>query len=254
MKRSRTIVIGDVHGCIAELDELLLKVEYRVGKDRLVFAGDLVDRGPDSVGVVRRAQELGARTVLGNHEDKHIRFAKWTKKLHSGEVTKHPMKFDEPKTKIQSGLSDADLHWLENLPLYIRLGKFNGRKFVVVHGGLEFNKPIEKQPKNMMRIRYVHEEKGYFMGSQYIGHQPDGSKYWSECWTGPESIIYGHAVWADVRIDNHSGYTCYGIDTGCCFGGRLTAMILPEKGAFEFVAVRAKEKYYDYGSSSVRPA
>jgi bis(5'-nucleosyl)-tetraphosphatase (symmetrical) len=247
MKNSRTIVIGDVHGCIAELDELLLKVEYRVGKDRLVFAGDLVDRGPDSVAVVRRARELEAECVLGNHEDKHIRFAKWTKKLKSGEVTKHPMKFDEHKTKIQSGLSEDDIRWLKELPLYIRLGKFNGRKFVVVHGGLEFNKPIEKQPKNMMRIRYVNQKTGIFMGSQYIGHQPEGSQYWSELWSGPESIIYGHAVWAMVRTDSFpGGYTCYGIDTGCCFGGTLTAMILPEKGAFEFIDVKAKEKYYDY--------
>ncbi|HEX8909086.1 MAG TPA: metallophosphoesterase, partial [Anaeromyxobacteraceae bacterium] len=60
----RTIVVGDVHGCLEELDELLRLVELRPGFDRLVFVGDLLDRGPDSLGVVRRARELRARSVL----------------------------------------------------------------------------------------------------------------------------------------------------------------------------------------------
>ena len=72
---SRTIVVGDVHGCLEELDELLSRLE--VGpSDRLVLAGDLMDRGPDPVGVVRRARERGALAVLGNHDEKHLRFAR----------------------------------------------------------------------------------------------------------------------------------------------------------------------------------
>ncbi|MCA9656860.1 MAG: metallophosphoesterase [Myxococcales bacterium] len=57
---SRTLIVGDVHGCLAELDALLVELEPRAG-DRFVFVGDIVDRGPDSVGVVRRVRELCAR-------------------------------------------------------------------------------------------------------------------------------------------------------------------------------------------------
>ena len=70
---ARTLVVGDVHGCLDELRDLLDAVHYS-SADRLVFVGDLVDRGPDSVGVVRLAQDLGAVAVLGNHERKHLRY------------------------------------------------------------------------------------------------------------------------------------------------------------------------------------
>jgi calcineurin-like phosphoesterase family protein len=63
----RTIVIGDVHGCIEELRELLKKCEY-CPDDEVVFVGDLVARGPDSLGVLALVRNLGARSVLGNHD------------------------------------------------------------------------------------------------------------------------------------------------------------------------------------------
>jgi Calcineurin-like phosphoesterase len=66
-RHPRVIVIGDVHGCLEELQELIRQADYRPG-DLLLFLGDLVAKGPDSVGVVRMARELGGITVRGNHE------------------------------------------------------------------------------------------------------------------------------------------------------------------------------------------
>ncbi|HMJ16523.1 MAG TPA: metallophosphoesterase, partial [Polyangiaceae bacterium] len=64
---SRTIVVGDVHGCAAELDMLLEKLGV-TGDDQLHFVGDLVARGPNTRAVLRRVRALGARAVMGNHE------------------------------------------------------------------------------------------------------------------------------------------------------------------------------------------
>src|SRR5687767_6367262 len=93
---ARLIVIGDVHGCLAELDALLTDVAPRPD-DELVLVGDLVRKGPDSAGVVRRVREIGARAVRGNH-DVHF--------IQRGEAT---------------ALSAEERAWLESLPLFLRL-------------------------------------------------------------------------------------------------------------------------------------
>ena len=242
----RTIVIGDVHGCLAELDELLRTVEYKQGEDRLVFVGDLVDRGPDSVGVVRRVRELRAECILGNHEEKHLRWRRWERKVERGDAPKNPMKqFPQEKLDIQAGLTREDFVWLSDLPLSLRLGTFDGNEFVVVHGGLEPHRAFDKQTKQVVRVRYCDVTTGVFKGSNFPGHQPDGTQYWSELWKGPESVFYGHAVWEGApRFDDHDTHVCWGIDTGCCFGGHLTAAVMNPGGVeMGFVSVPAKEKY-----------
>lgn len=87
---NRAIVIGDVHGCIDELDELLRTLQYKPGEDLVYFTGDLIDRGPSPVGVVRRAREIGAFSVMGNHEEKLVCWFKHEKvRKESGK--KNPM-------------------------------------------------------------------------------------------------------------------------------------------------------------------
>jgi hypothetical protein len=79
--------------------------------------------------------------------------------------------------------------------------------------------------------------------------QPSNTVYWTEQWKGPESVIYGHAVHSmtEPRIDRFDGGACYGIDTGCAFGGSLCAMVLaPGWGVNDpavFVQVRAAREY-----------
>jgi len=240
---TRTIVIGDIHGCLEEFDELLKTLGFAQGKDRLVLAGDLVDRGPDSVGVVRRARELEAECVLGNHEHKHLRWKTWEDKIAAGAAKKNPMKpLDALKASIQAGLNDDDFEYLFSLPRIIRL---DGSRSVV-HGGCVPNRPLDRQPKEVTMVRFVHKEKGHFVGIRSIGEVPEGTVYWSEVWTGPETLFYGHAVHdlKDPRVDNHDGYDCWGLDTGCVFGGRLTAAVLSDENLdVEIVQVDAKEAY-----------
>ena len=73
MEIKRHIFIGDIHGCLDEFNELLNKLSYDPKEDRLILLGDLIDRGPDSVGVVRKARELRLECVMGNHEHKYIK-------------------------------------------------------------------------------------------------------------------------------------------------------------------------------------
>lgn len=257
----RTIVCGDVHGCLEELDELLRVVEYRQVKDRLVFVGDLVDRGPDSVGVVRRARELKADVVLGNHEEKHLRWRRWVQKVAAGDAPENPMKpFDEKNLAFQAALSEEDWEWMETWPLFLRLG--NG--WAVVHGGCLPGRPLEKQGKNIVRVRYVDLETKKFKPSR-PGEQPDNTRYWSELWYGPESLFYGHAVFLkgpkrdqqrDLRVESSLPVDCIGLDTGCTFGGHLSAAILTRvvahtsngtevlpTCALRIAQVKAKRKY-----------
>ena len=117
---ARLICIGDVHGHLDELNALLLQVQVRSG-DRLVFLGDMVDRGPDSPGVIRRVRGLlhtfpGSTALLGNHESQLVQLAKrpdcdgWIRDI-----------------------TDEEFRWVTNLPVFTR---DPDRNFLMVHGGL----------------------------------------------------------------------------------------------------------------------
>ena len=154
MEYQRYIVVGDVHGCLEELDDLLRSVQYR-GRgsvDALVFAGDLLDRGPDPVGVVRRARELDGRSVLGNHEEKHLRWAKWEAMVASGEGGKNPMRpFSEVRLAEHNALSEEDMDYIRAMPKLLR----QDPKWLVVHAGCETNGvPVDDQKlSTICRVR-----------------------------------------------------------------------------------------------------
>ncbi len=252
---SRIVVaVGDIHGCIEEFDELLKTIQYDKSQMRLVLLGDLMDRGPDPVGCVRRARELGVECIMGNHEEKHIRWHKHAKK--QDETGKpNPMKpMASAEQKANVALNDQDWTWLKARPLKLDLGL----NWWAVHAGCEPRYSLEQQnPSQIMRVRFV-DERG---AAQALDNhkQPANTVYWTEQWLGPdshhkESLIYGHCVHSlkNPRED-YSGevdpITCLGIDTGCCFGGRLTACFL-KKGSgnyymHEYVQVQAKKVYYE---------
>lgn len=208
----RTIVVGDVHGCLQELDELLRVVQLSQ-HDTLVMAGDLVDKGPDSVGVVRRVRELGATLVRGNHDDKYVR-------IHRGVKTAAT----KEEERVAELLSDEDIEYIRKSPLYLALPQHNAS---VVHGG--FHGSIESLSsipiKAYRRLMYLRETQGVFwawgydgrFGHCYFGHQP---------FMQPEPAQYPHAT---------------GLDLGCCSGGHLCAVVLEVGMPPSFVTVKAKE-------------
>ncbi len=249
-------VVGDIHGCLEEFEELLKMLSYNSSNIRLISAGDLMDRGPNPSGCVKRIRELGIECVKGNHEDKHLRWRKHeTARKEKGKP--NPMKSLSLEERLQNeALSEEDIKWMYHLPVKINLLD----DVWLVHGGVEprcdFNRQNNAQ---MMRVRYV-DERGIGKALNPDKSQPEGTVYWSEMWKGPQSIVYGHCVHnlKNPRVDyqaNHEpliAYTvdkinlpdvkCLGIDTGCVFGGALTCAIFTENNV-EFVQVPAKKKY-----------
>ena len=137
--RKRTIIVGDVHGCIDELKTLLASVQFDKTKDRLIFAGDLIDRGPDSGAVVRFVRLGGYECVCGNHDDKHIRFFKHVKMARNNPQYKNPIKMSDDKKTAHSQLTDDDLEWMTNLPKKIYIEKY---KHFFISSLLQSQKPV----------------------------------------------------------------------------------------------------------------
>src|ERR1700754_2527249 len=132
----RHVFVGDVHGCLNELDALIKKLKLG-SADRLIFVGDLCAKGPDSQGVVQRVRELGADCVRGNHDEAVLRIRR--ARLQGYEPPRPPKK---AHLKVAEALKPADWDWLEALPLYLELPEIGVN---VVHAGVVPGKPIEKQ-------------------------------------------------------------------------------------------------------------
>ena len=257
MSYKRTIVCGDVHGCIEELDELLLKVQYTPA-DRLVFLGDLMDRGPDPVGCVKRIRALKVEVVKGNHEESHIRFRRHEdRRRATGQ--KNPMRpFTQVRREQNEALSHKDIEWMKALPLTIALEG----GFVAVHGGFRPGLPVEDQdPNDVVRMRFLDKDTHKPLPLDKDYEQPPNSIFWSLVWRGPEHVLYGHAVQGDqpfhytrkvdppfelFRPEWPEVVHTVGLDTGCTFGGTLTAL-LTEDGfkTWDYVQVKAKRVYYE---------
>lgn len=223
----RTIVIGDVHGCLEELKELLEKVKYLPLVDRLIFVGDLIDRGPDPAGVVKFCRERDLECTMGNHEYQFLRWYKGNKHL--------------TKRQGYEEFTDEDVSYINRMPYYLKITD----DLWVVHAGVKPGIPLDKQSKDdLIFLRYTDKDRNFISLRKIAKGKGEGAMFWTEFWYGPASIIYGHNVHGEAEpliTEVAPGVKCYGIDTGCCFGGRLTALIV-ETG--EIVQVQAKKIYY----------
>lgn len=260
MAAKRIILVGDVHGCLDELDELVRQVSYVQGKDELIFLGDLMDRGPDPVGVVRRVQELNALSVIGNHDLTHLRWRanEDAYRLYGRVNGMRPM--NEERKKQNSDLSTKDLFWLRSLPYKISLPN----RWIAVHGGFQPNLPMFDQKNDkIVRMRMLKKESltpVSVVNAENEVIDPPESVFWALVWKGPENVVYGHAVQGDTpfhhQVEVEPPFEKFrdswpkvvhtvGLDTGAVFGGNLTAMIsTDEMLTWEYSQVRAKQEYY----------
>jgi hypothetical protein len=220
----RTIFIGDVHGCLDELEALLRKLAVR-SDDHVVFVGDLVAKGPDSQGVVALVREMGADAVLGNHDDAVLRYRRAMKggpepRLRPGHLA------------VAKRLSEADWQWLENLRLVLELPELD---INVVHAGVLPQLPIEAQPREvLLTIRTLRADG---TGSARI----DDGPLWAELYRGPRHIVFGHNAITGLQQTPHAT----GLDTGCVYGKELTALVLPERKLVRVAARRAYQEISD---------
>ncbi|MGD0686397.1 MAG: polynucleotide kinase-phosphatase [Streptosporangiaceae bacterium] len=234
-------VIGDVHGCRAELELLLAELGYEISRDgagraagahrddrRAVFVGDLVDRGPDTTGVLRLVMGMVAAgdafCVPGNHEAKLLRALRGR----NVQVT-HGLaeSLDQLAAEPEEFRAEVE-RFLDGLVSHYVL---DGGRLVVAHAGL-----IERyQGRASGRVRE------FCLYGQTTGETDEYGlpvRYpWAQEYRGRAMVLYGHTpVPAPEWINNT---LC--LDTGCVFGGRLTALRYPER---ELVSVPAAEIYY----------
>ena len=233
-KKRRTLVVGDIHGCLADLNTLLKEAGFREGRDRLVCVGDLVDRGPDSVGVLRRVRELKGHTVLGNHEEKHLRYHRHYLRAKADPTYKIPMSMPHPEAHLQ--MTEEDFDYIASMPLTIDIGD----DITVVHGGFSRDIPRWRPTLQACRVRYVDSEGDWFEGMKWW-EQPAHTTFWADSYRGKRNVIYGHEprrdVYWTVRDD---GVWTLGLDTSCVFGNKLTGYWL---GSQTFVTVPSTAKY-----------
>jgi hypothetical protein len=210
----RTIIVGDVHGCRSELEGLLDRVAFASG-DRLVFVGDLVARGPDSLGVLDVARRTGAIVVRGNHEQKLLEWRESRTAWMRGEAAaKAPI--GRMHRDIARSLRPVDWRLLETSPFFVDLPEHGLR---VVHAGVVPGVEMDAQsPSTLMRIRTVR------VAAARLKRGKTANVLWGAVYNGPPQIVFGHNAAPGLQL--HPWAT--GLDTGCVYGGRLTAMVLAE--------------------------
>ncbi|MCB1173993.1 MAG: metallophosphoesterase [Leptospiraceae bacterium] len=207
-KKGRTIFIGDVHGCLAELRQMIQVLRVQP-IDRVILLGDLINRGPDSAGVVAYVAERGFECLMGNHESEYLA------ELDSSETYQ----------KLYQQLGPTLHSWIVNRLYYIE-----SDLFMAVHAGLEPGKhPAESRPGVILNIRT-------WDGSGKDMKNPQNPA-WYSLYTGQRPVVYGH--WARAGLNLRP--TTIGLDSGCVYGRFLSAWILEEK---RVVQVPAERVYY----------
>jgi hypothetical protein len=205
----RTIIVGDVHGCRFELDTLLDQVAFASG-DRLVFVGDIVARGPDSLGVLDVVRRTGAIVVRGNHEQKLLEWRDARLAWLHGKPAKKPI--GKLHRDIARALRPVDWSLLVHTPTMLELPEHG---LCVVHAGVMPGVPLaEQREETRMRIRTV----------RVRGPRGKRNVLWGSRWQGPPQIVFGHHAAPGLQM--HAWAT--GLDSGCVYGGRLTAMVLAQ--------------------------
>ncbi|MET9560732.1 polynucleotide kinase-phosphatase [Streptomyces tauricus] len=226
-------IIGDIHGCAAELEALLGKLGYADGVHpegrTAVFVGDLVDRGPDSPGVLRRVMSMvgsgNALCVPGNHENKYGRHLKGRKvqPTHGLAETIAQMEHesDEFRQQVREFVDGLVSHYV-----------LDGGGLVVCHAGL----PEKYHGRTSGRVR-SHALYGETTGETDEFGLP--VRYpWAEDYRGRAAVVYGHTPVPEATWLNNT--IC--LDTGAVFGGKLTALRWPER---ELVDVPAERVWYE---------
>lgn len=107
-QKERIFVIGDIHGCLNEFNDIVTKLNFDPTKDQIILAGDLTSKGPDSVGVIRRAKELGALCVRGNHDDKVVRLK--TFENEKGRNAMYPVDATMPEGDVPDPIKFKNYH------------------------------------------------------------------------------------------------------------------------------------------------
>lgn len=271
-----TYAIGDVQGCFNELQDLLKKIQFNPSHDRLWFAGDLINRGPQSLDVLRFIYHLGAphQIVLGNH-DLHL-LASW---VHGESISSK----DTLLPILEANDGEELCQWLRHQPVMV---EDTSLKFMMVHAGVlpqwnlaqtrAFAHEIEQTLQSdayinfltnmysnadnywqneltglsrlrtlvnvFTRIRYCDTNGRMALTEKgELGTQSNGLMPWfahPERKTRDQKIVFGH--WATLEGKILGEHNVFSLDTGCVWGRSLRAMRLEDLKIFEVASYQAK--------------
>lgn len=216
---SRTFIIGDIHGCYEELVKLIGKLALSTD-DRVVAVGDLAVRGPDNRSVLDLfSSDPRFSSVMGNHDIALVQYWRGERASLSPE-----------QEKTFAELKSADeryLRYLASLPLLIDLNSH-----VVVHAGIRPGVPLTEQSvEDLVLLRTLGDDRT----------SCDGTR-WYEVYEGPPTAVFGHWPGPKPRLGPHA----IGLDTGCVYGGQLTAYCIETR---HFTNVQAARTYDSSGAN-----
>jgi hypothetical protein len=199
----REIFIGDIQGCYDEFLDLLKACEHNPTEDRLYLAGDMINRGPKSGALLEDLMERPqVQCVLGNHEYFYLKDSKAKKSF-----KKLDREFG-PKKELYK-------KWLAQWPFFLE-----SETWLLIHGGLlPGQHPSTMDPEVLTTLRFL----------------PNGKAWYDEAIVN-KTTIFGH--WAERGFVQQGHF--WGLDSGCVYGGKLSALILPEK---KLVSVPARRVY-----------
>ncbi len=216
--------IGDIHGMCDKLEQLIEKLPLQLG-DQLVFIGDYVDRGPDPAGTVEFLIQLQKRQqctfLIGNHEAMFLSFLGWTGPRYfgaeaflenGGDTTLQSYGFFDSEDDFQ--LSKQHEEFYRNLKLWHVDGEY-----LFVHAGLS------KEALRLSDVEYAlaREQPRDLLWQRGTADLPHSLG---------ATVVYGHTPMPDLQVRWNLPYSI-GIDTGCVYGGALTAIRLPDETLFQ---------------------
>ena len=218
------VIYGDIHGCLEEWEELRKMIPKNSTE---ISVGDILDKGPYPVEALRYAKKNKILTVMGNHEYKHIR-KYWGRDV----------KLDEDQQKVYPKLKKKDFEFIENMPFFIKLNHLT-----VLHAGITNWIRLNNPPLHIMTLllflRDVDENEKFLP----LNHNNPNAKYWGDVYNGHEGfVVYGHNPFREIKKNPFAA----GIDTGCVYGNRLTAIIIKDTlkpQNYEIVQIKAKKQY-----------
>jgi Calcineurin-like phosphoesterase len=238
----RTLIVGDVHGCAQELDDLLAEVRFDPSNDKLYLVGDLVARGPDSRGVVERVREYRGVFVRGNHDEKVLSW--WRAARTLGQRAAHAaVRLSDRHRAVVEALDEPLFDHLAAAPLVLPLPEHG---LTIVHAGVDPRRaPHECPDEVLLTVRSIDDA-----GEPTRKLLP---RPWARAWRGPRQLVFGHDARRNLQLEAYAT----GLDTGCCYGRQLTAILLREGEALpvdiderrkRLVAVQARAAYCPAGT------
>ncbi|MCR9144166.1 MAG: metallophosphoesterase [bacterium] len=204
----RTIFIGDVHGCLPELEAMIERLAP-TADDRVILLGDLINRGPDSAGVVRFVAERGFECLMGNHDHEFI-----------SDPDGSPA-----HRELARAIGPELCEWMARRPLYIE-----DPKFLAVHAGVQPGvAPADTRPGILLNIR-TWDGSGERLSDS-------NNPPWYDFYTDSRPVFYGH--WARKGLNLREN--TFGLDSGCVYGRSLSAYVLETQ---ELIQIQAARTYY----------